>query len=194
MDTTPAAQHSNQEAIAHISVQADTIRETVVTQSPPTDRRVFDAQFTLLRDEIELINSSIRQFDEITKSIKEWAVLSWTAAVGISLQQLTLRPFINLTALIPLLFWVVDTSYRRVQRRFIFRISLISDYIDANLPEAVKRGEMSDFRLLDPLATHAPRQDRIKFSAWLRVGGFATIATFYGGLTLTSLLLYWLIN
>jgi hypothetical protein len=155
---------------------------------------LLDMQFTLLRDEVNVVNSAIRQFDDITKSIKEWTVVGWTAAVGLSIKEPSLRPFIHLTALIPLLFWLVDTSYRRVQRRCIFRMRLISRFVTNDLSTAVAAGAIRDFPILDPLAAQSSSKDVRAFVSWLHVGTFTTVALLYLGLAVTSAVLWWIVN
>lgn len=157
------------------------------------DNRVFDAQFTILRDEIQLLNSSIRQMDEITKSIKEWAIVAWSAAVGLSLKENSLHPFIGLTAVVPLLFMVVDASFRRIQRKFIFRMQLVGAFVRDELADSVRRGEIVGFSLLDPLAARASAEELGRFIGWTRTLGFTTVSGLYFGLITMSLILDWVI-
>jgi hypothetical protein len=145
------------------------------------------AQLSILHDEMEIVNSSIRQMDEITKDIKQWAIVAWTAAVGIALKELHLRPFLGLTALIPLLFWVVDTSFRRVQRKMIFRMRQIRTFINTGLPEAVATKRI-DFPLLDPMAELGDRTARDHYMSWSYVMSFSTLAALYLGLIFTSII------
>ena len=62
----------------------------------------------MLNAELNHIGGAIRQHDEITKSIKNWAVVTWTASIGLSLKETGLHPFIWMTAIVPLVFWIVD--------------------------------------------------------------------------------------
>jgi len=95
--------------------------------------RLFDIQLDLLKAELTAIDSAIRQCDEITKSIKNWAVVTWTASVGLALKEQSLWPFVWVTAVVPLVFWFVDGSFRRIQRSFITRLQQISKHL--NSPE-----------------------------------------------------------
>ena len=54
-------------------------------------QNVFDYQFRLLEKELDLIGSTIRQIDEITKSIKNWTIVTWTASVGLAIPKYNLR-------------------------------------------------------------------------------------------------------
>ena len=63
----------------------------------PNERRLFDIQLELLTNELNAIGSAIRQHDEITKSIKGWAVVTWTASLRVALKESQLQPFLWLT-------------------------------------------------------------------------------------------------
>ena len=74
----------------------------------------FEYQLDILKLEIETVNASIRQMDKMGESIKNWAILIWAAAIGATITQEKLNPYIALTAVIPLVFWLIDTWYRRI--------------------------------------------------------------------------------
>lgn len=110
---------------------------------------LVDRQYELLEKELELIDSAIRQLDDMTKGIKNWTIVTWTAAVGIALATEELRPFTWFTAAIPTMFWLVDASYRRVQRSFILRNRQISDFVNSEeFKNAIREGTPFSFRLL----------------------------------------------
>lgn len=151
---------------------------------------ILEEQLALLRAEIELINSSIRQMDEITKSIKEWAIVTWAGAVGVCLADTSLRPRLLLTAILPLLFWLVDASFRRVQRRFIYRMRVIRTFVNERLPIAVTSGQVTDFVLLDPAAETGDALARDEHRDWLRVLAFGTLSILYVGLATASIVVH----
>jgi hypothetical protein len=96
-----------------------------------TDRRTFNTQFELLKMELELVNSAIRQLDDITKSIKNWSIVTWTASIGLAVSQQQLHAFVWLTAIVPFLFWFADSSFRRIHRSFIVRLRDIAEYVNS---------------------------------------------------------------
>jgi hypothetical protein len=117
------------------------------TMSDP--RRLLDIQLEMLNAELKHVDAAIRQHDEITKSIKNWAVLTWAGSIGLALQQADLRPSVWMTAVVPLMFWIVDGSFRKIQRSFIGRIREISDYVNsARFRAAVEAGSALEFPLL----------------------------------------------
>lgn len=112
-------------------------------------KRLVDIQLEMLNAELSHIGGAIRQHDEITKSIKNWAVVTWTASVGLSLKESDLHAFIWMTAIVPLVFWVVDGSFRRIQRTFIGRVREISDYVNSPVfRTAAAEGAPLEFPLL----------------------------------------------
>ncbi len=147
---------------------------------------ILDHQTKLLYKELDLIDSAIRQIDEITKGIKNWAIVTWTASLGAALASDELKQFIFLTALIPMLFWIVDGSYRRVQRQFIARNRAIRDFVNSDeFKNCIQESIPFDFPLLEM---------RIKPKHWsyslLGVLIFRTIGLLYIGLIVISILVW----
>ena len=46
---------------------------------------IVNEQLKIFDKALELINTAIRQIDDITKGIKNWAIVTWTASVGLAL-------------------------------------------------------------------------------------------------------------
>lgn len=112
-------------------------------------KRLVDIQLEMLNAELSHIDGAIRQHDEITKSIKNWAVVTWTASIGLSLKETPLHPFVWMTAIVPLVLWIVDGSYRRIQRTFIARLREIADYVNSSAFQlAGEKGLPLEFPLL----------------------------------------------
>lgn len=115
----------------------------------PEPKRLIDIQLEMLTAELNHIDGAIRQHDEITKSIKNWVVVTWTASIGLSLKESDLHSFIWMTAIVPLVFWIVDGSFRRIQRTFIGRVRQISDYVNSpGFRTAAENGSALEFPLL----------------------------------------------
>ncbi len=146
----------------------------------------MNEKYTLLVKELDLIDSSIRQMDDITKGIKEWSIGTWTASIGFSLVTDELKTYIALTAIIPFLFWLVDASYRRVQSQFIDRHGEIQSFINSNEFESFVRGE-SDFAVMKMRVNKSP------LLGLLTVMSFWTVGFLYLGQIGVSLLLWKLI-
>ena len=150
---------------------------------------LIDHQVKLLELEIQTINSSIRQMDEIAKNIKQWTVTLWTASVGATLAAPNLAPYTAAAAIVPLLFLFVEVSYRRIQRRFIWRSERIGEFInDGRFASGVSRGDLgASFRLWDPSGVYTADPSYRRFIGVRTVMRFQSIRFFYGGLALLSL-------
>ena len=112
-------------------------------------KRLIDIQLEMLNAELNHIGGAIRQHDEITKSVKNWAVVTWTASIGLFLKDPNLHSLIWLTAIVPLVFWIVDGSFRRIQRSLISRMQEISDYVNSPMfRTAAENGSPLEFPLL----------------------------------------------
>ena len=117
-----------------------------MTDTASNSSKTFDTQFELLKIELDLVNKAIGQQDEITKSIKNWSIVTWTASIGLAVSQPRLHPFLWLTAVIPFLFWFVDASFRRIQRSFIVRVKDIADYVNSSpFQNSVQSGAPIEF-------------------------------------------------
>ncbi|MCI5223683.1 MAG: hypothetical protein D3924_13685 [Candidatus Electrothrix sp. AR4] len=77
----------------------------------------FEYRLELLKWELDLGNS-----------IKNWAIITWIGAITVLMREPPLHGFIYITAMPPLLFMLVDAHWRRLQRRFMFRMNKIADF------------------------------------------------------------------
>ena len=114
-----------------------------------SNARAFDYQFDLLKVELDLVDSTIRQHDEITKSIKNWAIVTWIASMGAALSNSDFHAYIWLVAGVALLFWIVDALFRRIQKTFIERSQEIAEYINSDsFRDHAASGEPMSFELM----------------------------------------------
>ena len=158
-----------------------------------TNRTLFEIQFELLKKELDLVDGAIRQHDDITKGIKNWAIVTWSASVGLFASTEELRQFIWVTILVPCVFWLVDASFRRIQRSFITRADEISRYINSDsFRQSALSGAPLEFSLL---------QMRTKSANWLSSSEnwentllgtmlFYSVSFLYLGLSLGSILIW----
>ncbi|MEO0968041.1 MAG: hypothetical protein AAFX80_06770 [Cyanobacteria bacterium J06639_18] len=141
-----------------------------------------------MKKELEHVDGAIRQHDDITKSIKNWAILTWTASIGFALKDKNLLPFIGLTAIIPVVFWVVDGSFRRIQRSFISRTQQISSFVNSDeFITAAQNGTPFKFDLL--VMRHRSRAFK---NTLLGTMLFRSVSLLYFGLAMCSIII-WLI-
>jgi hypothetical protein len=149
-------------------------------------KRLVDIQLEILNAELDHIGGAIRQHDEIAKSVKNWAVVTWTASVGLALSKQDLHGFLWMTAIVPLVFWIVDGSFRRIQRTFIGRIREISEYVNsAAFRTAAEKEAPLEFPLLLMRRKTASFKDTL-LGAML----FRSVSLFYVGLAVSSFLVW----
>jgi uncharacterized membrane protein len=152
-------------------------------------RTAFDIQVELLKAELTHVDGAIRQHDEITKSVKNWAIVTWTASTGLALKEESLHHFIWLTAVIPIVFWIVDGSFRRIQRSFISRIEQISGFVNSEeFKVAAKDGNGINFPLL--LMRHKSREFK---NTLLGAMLFRSVSFLYIGLSICSLIVWFIV-
>ena len=154
------------------------------------ERRAFDYQLEVLKAELTHIDGAIRQHDEITKSVKNWAILTWTGSLGLALKDQNLHSFVWLTAVIPMVFWIVDASFRRIQRSFIRRIEDIAKFVNSEkFRLSAETGTPNDFELL------LMRHKSTKFKDTL-LGAmlFRSVWFLYVGLAICSLIVWLMVR
>jgi len=151
----------------------------------------FKARLDLLNKEIDLVDSTIARIDGITQAVKNWAIVVWAGSISIFLGSVELRPYLILTALLPFMFWVSDTQWRRLQKRSVFRQRKIAEFVNSPaFDEAFKEHSFKAFQILDPVGvTHRGSKEYRAARSFVRVFFFKEVAWFYGGLMLLSLLL-----
>jgi len=145
-------------------------------------KRLFDIQLELLNNELKSIDGAIRQHDAVALTVKNWAVVTWTASLGYSLKEPELHQFVGYTAVIPVVFWFVDGSFRRIQRSFIARVEEISSHLNsARFVQAAKSGESIGITL------GAMRRHTGKFKdSFVGTMCFRSVALLYLGLVACS--------
>jgi hypothetical protein len=137
----------------------------------------------MLKKELDFIDSSIRKIDDIGNSIKNWAILSWTGAIATILGKPELYRYVAFAAIPPLLFMLLDAHWRKIQRRFIYRQGIISDFLNSpKLDEAFQTRKLN-FHIFDPFARKY--QQQLGFSQHIsirRILAFPTVSLLYIGL------------
>jgi len=158
-------------------------------------KSAFEYQLELLKIELDQVDSAIRQMDEMTKSVKNWAIVTWTLCLGTSLATTSLNPYIGLTAIIPLVFWLVDARYGEMQAAFIYRINQISNFLnDERLIKSFDEKKLIDFRILDKIGKKS-RDNEYKKDVKLSKSFFYKSNLYlYLGLILSSLVVHLLFH
>ena len=148
-------------------------------------------QLELLREELKVIDNTIARLDNHTQMTKNWAVVTWVASVGAILSKAELRPFLGLTAMLPLMFWFIDGNWRRLQKRSAYRAKVISQFInDGRLLQSFREQKVVDFYIFDPIGSQHKNDAGYLFSVSLRRAlMFKSVWIIYWALTAISIAL-----
>ena len=127
--------------------------------------------------------SSIAQMHEFGKSVKNWTILLWSAAIGGALTNEAFSPYIIFILAIPLLLWFVETAYRKIQSKFLYRWEEIKDFVNGqDLAVSRQEGRFVNFKLLDLLGTNANDSRYKKMTSWKKLIFYKSSFIFYGSL------------
>ena len=145
-------------------------------------------QLEMLKLETQVANETIRQMDDISKNLKEWAITVWAAGVGGALVTKPLAAYVSMTAVVPLLFWLVDTQHHVIQRKFIWRVLRLCDFLNGEaLETSLAAGRLVGFSVMDLSSRRERSAEYHQFIRFERIACFPTLSILYGGLTLMSL-------
>lgn len=90
-----------------------------------------------LKGEVALLEGKIQFFDDLSFKIKGWAIAAWSALSSYALTQSDWTVAV-LAGVIPMLFMVLDASYKRTQMCFVARTRAIMKLL--NDPAALAVG------------------------------------------------------
>ena len=153
--------------------------------------KLLEFQLDLLKWELESVSNTIRQIDSMSNSVKNWAVIAWGCALGLAFYQPSFHPYIWVTCFLPMIFWLVDARWRKVQSKAIYRAQKISDYLNSgNLKTSFEVGSLQNFVLYDPMAAKCRQRDFQAFTSLRRILGFGSVSWLYAGLSAFSLLIH----
>ena len=155
--------------------------------------RAFQYQLDILSKEIDMIDHEIGRLDEQGRATRNWAILTWGGAIAAILSQLPeFRPYVFVTGIIPVLFWLTDTRWTHLMRSALYRLDKISDFLASeDFLVSFQESKFVNLRLLDPRAKHHRGESRYRQQVnFLRVMvNKPELLFFYGGQILLSIIL-----
>ncbi|NPV75440.1 MAG: hypothetical protein HPY59_03600 [Anaerolineae bacterium] len=148
-------------------------------------------QLEILKTELESIDKTVARIDEITQTIKNWAIVTWAGVISLAVGQPELRKYIMITALLPLIFWYMDGYWRHLQRRSTFRAIKIREFLnDERLQKSFAQKKLVGFLIYDPIGhQYKDLPEYKKYIAARRTLNFAEVRNFYLGLIIISVIL-----
>lgn len=123
---------------------------------------IFKIYYDLLFKELEIINSTIKNLDDIIFKTKNFAFLIWGGSLYFISEKLKVNDVSSkshlfiMTALIPLLFWVMDYRWRKHILQCSKREKIISLFINSAEFKKIVSGEYElppgeQFPFFDPV-------------------------------------------
>jgi hypothetical protein len=118
----------------------------------------------MLEKEVDNIEHGIARFDDHTRAMRNWTVLTWTGAVAAIISQIPqYHQCICITAVMPLLFWLVDARWTFLLRAFVYRQNKIAEFPNApNLLASFQHQELVNFKVMDARAKQHRHESEFK--------------------------------
>jgi hypothetical protein len=152
--------------------------------------QAFQYRLECLKLEIDLVDRAMARLETITQSVKNFALITWAGSVAIFLGQADLRKYTAATALLPLLFWLIDAWWSHLNRGAFLRLAKISQFLNSDsLTESFRQNRLIEFAILDVYG-HQYRETK----EYYLVAGFSRIICYkefvllYGGLAILSIM------
>jgi hypothetical protein len=168
--------------------------ETIIPQD--SQEEAFKFQLEMIKMEIDFISQGLARFDENGRQTKYWAIITWAGSIALALGQglvqgqQDFRRYIIFTAIIPLVFWLVDSRWTSLIRAFVYRLDKISEFLnDPRFIQSFERRQLVGFTLLDPRARQYRKSDEYKKTVtfWRALMAYREVSVFYLGLAGISL-------
>jgi len=150
----------------------------------------FSFKLEMLKKELDMIDKHMRKIDDIGNSIKNWAIVTWAGSISAILTKPNLHPYIIITALLPLIFMLIDAHWRKIQRRLAYRQKEISNFLNSDKLDASFKNHKLDFKILDPIAkSSSSKNDFKEFVSIFKILSYPTVSLIYLGLCFISIVL-----
>ncbi len=105
----------------------------------------FQYRYDLLKQEIDILQEGIRQYDSALFTIKGWAITIFSAFIFFAADKRQ-PSFLILCAISVTLFWLFDSTYRSIQRIYIRRYNEIEQFLKSiEFSQAIKERDFKNF-------------------------------------------------
>lgn len=165
----------------------------------PIDREAvkseaFQYRLDLLKLEVDLLDRSMERGETVSLNVKNFAVVVWAAMLTIFVGRQELHNYVVLTALVPIMFWGLDTWWTRLRiGPHVRKVNLYQFLNSTDLEQAFLNEDLSQVSVLDTLGTQYRESDLYKrWSDPYRIAKFKDLVILYGGMIVLSMILGWL--
>lgn len=158
------------------------------------DKDEFDYRYELLLKEIELLQKRIGDFDTLQFNIKSWSITLFSGFVFLALKEKT-KIFVGFGGITVILFWILDSIYRKFQRDHVLRYDIIEEFLRSpEFSKAVKTRKFEDFYVLDVIARVSVKRPQSTFNLIKTSSlSFPTSILYILMLLLSSIIYLWML-
>ena len=104
-------------------------RKVMSKQLKPLASSEVEFRLKWLEKEVEILEDKIKFYDDLSFKIKGWAIALWSALITFSLTSYQWQ-IASVAVLVPVLFMLVDASYKRYQVCFVERTRTIMKFLN----------------------------------------------------------------
>ena len=140
---------------------------------------LFDFRLEILKQEIDNLQASIRNYNNILYLVKGWSITIFSSLVALAIQQGN-EKIILVSVPTALMFWLIETLARMVQRRFIARYHKIEWFLrsKSKLEDAWQKMAFRHLNFPDMIARYSVKDIGIKASFWYSAKTLQTSALY----------------
>jgi hypothetical protein len=135
-----------------------------------------------LKQEISQIDGVIGRLETYSQNARNFAAVLWIGSLTILSGQDSLKPFVFATAIIPVLFWIIDARWIHLAKGPITKYQAISEFVNSGqLETAILSGSIEGFQVLDVMGRqhHSDQSYQRRTKMW-RVLTYRTLYLYYG--------------
>ena len=144
-----------------------------------------------LKQEISQIDGVIGRLETYSQNARNFAAVLWIGSLTILSGQDSLKPFVLATAIVPILFWIIDARWIQLAKGPITRYQAISQFVNSEqLEAALLSGHIEGHQVLDVMGRqyHSDRSYRRRVNIW-RVLTYRTLYLYYGLMIFISIMI-----
>lgn len=148
----------------------------------------LEYQLDILKLEMSEIENVIGRLETYSQNARTFSIAFWAGALALMAEHTSLQPYIYLTAVIPLLFWIVDARWVRFTKGPIIRSQEIHNFLNGpHLHAALESGRLKDFTVFDVMGKQYRNTEeyRRRTSIW-HILSYRTLYLHYGAMVVLS--------
>ncbi len=173
--------------------------EQVIQATPPSQdgtslekkNDAINFQLDCLKIEISQIETVIGRLETYSQNSRNFSIALWIGGLTIMIGDSSLRPFLFLTSIIPILFWIIDARWIRFAKGPMIRAREIKNFINSSdLQATISAGRLHDFIVYDVMGEqYRGTEEYSRRTSFWHIIGYRTLYLHYGTMIILSLTL-----